>query len=149
EPARSPLEEAAVRGDPIAQLELGVARIDQGELTEGASLIRAAAENGLAAAQYRLAKLHESGQGVDVDIVAAWRWTERAASAGHRKAMHDLGILYAEGRGAPHDFEKAARWFREAALLGATDAQYNLAVLYENGLGLPLSLSDAYVWFGI
>ena len=148
-PVTQSVEEAAAQGDPVAQYELGVTRLDDGGLAEGVRLVRQAAENGLPAAQYRLGKLYETGRGVEMDVEEARRWTERAASAGHRNAMHNLGILYAEGRGAPQNFEEAARWFEEAALLGATDSQFNLAVLYEQGLGVPESPSDAYIWFSI
>ncbi|MGD2132652.1 MAG: peptidoglycan-binding protein [Maricaulaceae bacterium] len=143
------LEAAAEAGDPIAQFEYGGALLDQGDLTQGVRLMRQAAENGLPAAQYRLAKLYETGRGVDLDLAEARRWTERAANAGHRRAMHNLGIFYAEGRGAPQDFNEAGRWFEEAALFGSTDSQFNLAVLYEQGLGVQLSPPDAYAWFSI
>lgn len=143
------LESAAASGDPIAQYELGVARLDAGDAAEGVRLLIQSAENGLAPAQYRLGKLYETGSGVSLDLGEARRWTERAANAGHVKAMHNLGIFYAEGRGAEQNFEDAARWFEEASLLGSADSQYNLAVLYEQGLGVPLSLPDAYAWFSI
>jgi len=150
-PASSALtmESAAADGDPMAQYELGVARLDAGNTAEGVRLLRQSAENGLAPAQYRLGKLFETGSGVELDLAQARRWTERAANAGHVKAMHNLGIFYAEGRGAEQNFEEAGRWFEEAALLGSADSQYNLAVLYEQGLGMPLSLPDAYAWFSI
>jgi len=143
------MERAAANGDPIAQYELAIARLEAGDTSEGVRLLRQSAENGLAPAQYRLGKLYETGSGVALDLPDARRWTERAANAGHVKAMHNLGIFYAEGRGAEQNFEDAGHWFEEAALLGSTDSQYNLAVLYEQGLGVPLSLPDAYAWFSI
>lgn len=147
-PPASDLEAAAARGEPIAQFQLGSAKLETGDAAAGAALIRSAAEQGIAPAQYRLAKLYEAGAGgLGVDERAALDWTKRAAEAGHRRAIHNLGIYHAEGRGTPQDFAEAARWFERAAILGAADSQYNLAVLYEQGLGVPLSLPDAYAWF--
>lgn len=148
-PAVDPMIAAAEAGDPVAQFQLAMSRLREGDADIGVAYLRQAAENGLPQAQYRLGKMYETGQGVRADIEEARRWTERAANAGHRKAMHNLGILYAEGRGAAQDFETAAHWFEQAALIGATDSQYNLAVLYEQGLGVPTSLTDAYTWFAI
>ncbi|MCG8443233.1 MAG: peptidoglycan-binding protein, partial [Caulobacterales bacterium] len=148
-PTAPTLEEAADAGDPVAQFQLGDAALHAGAVDAGARMMRQAAENGLAVAQYQLAKLFEHGRGVPRDFAQARVWTERAAAGGNRKAMHNLGIFFAEGRGAPQDFGEAARWFEEAALLGSTDSQYNLAVLYEQGLGVPLSLPDAYAWYQI
>ncbi len=142
------IEQAASEGNPIAQYQLGETRLQSGD-PGGVNLILQAAENGLAPAQYRLSKLFENGQGVDTDMDQAFRWTRRAAAAGHRKAMHNLGIYHAEGRGASQDFREAASWFRNAADLGATDSQYNLAVLFEQGLGVELSLPEAYTWYSI
>ena len=92
-------------------------QLEAGDTASGAILLRRAAERGVPAAQYRYAKLLETGEGVDMDLEAARRWTERAANSGHRRAMHNLAVMYYYGSGAPRDFETAARWFQEAALL--------------------------------
>lgn len=141
--------DAAAQGDPVAQYQLGMTRLQSGDADSGVELIRQAAENGLAPAQYRLAKLYETGRGLERDIDAARLWTERAANAGHRNAMHNLGIFYAEGRGAEQSFETAANWFERAARLGARDSQYNLGVLHEQGLGVTLDLEEALVWYSV
>ncbi|MEC9251228.1 MAG: peptidoglycan-binding protein [Pseudomonadota bacterium] len=147
--ARPTLESAAADGDPIARYQLGMRQLEAGDTASGAILLRRAAEQGVPAAQYRYAKLLETGEGVDIDLEAARRWTERAANAGHRRAMHNLAVMYYYGSGAPREFETAARWFQEAALLGLSDSQFNLALLFESGQGVPLSLADAYAWYMI
>ncbi|MEO1475507.1 MAG: hypothetical protein AAFS13_03920, partial [Pseudomonadota bacterium] len=83
-------EEAAADGDPIAMLHVGLAKLESGDTAEGSKLVQSAAGEGIAAAQYRLAKLHEQGLGVARDIQEARAWTERAANGGNVKAMHDL-----------------------------------------------------------
>lgn len=143
------LDQAALRGDAVAQYELGLQRLSGGQTPEGVSLLRRAANQGLAMAQYRLAKLFERGEGVPVDLAQARQWTERAAAAGNRKAMHDLGVFYARGEGAPLDEASAFRWFRQAAELGVADSQFNLGVLYQQGRGTVVSPSEALYWFSI
>lgn len=147
--ARTTLESAAADGNPIARYQLGMRQLDAGDVASAAILLRRAAEQGVPAAQYRYAKLLETGEGVDIDLEAARRWTERAANSGHRRAMHNLAVMYYYGSGAPREFETAARWFQEAALLGLSDSQFNLALLFESGQGVPLSLADAYAWYMI
>lgn len=143
------LERAASDGHPVARYLLGMQALEAGNAENAAILLRRAAEQGVPAAQYRYAKLLETGEGVPQDLEAARRWTERAANAGHRRAMHNLGVMYYYGTGAAENLETAARWFQEAALLGLRDSQFNLALLYETGDGVPLSLPDAYAWFTI
>ncbi len=143
------LEQAALRGDAVAQYELGLQRLAGNQTPEGVALLRRAANQGLAMAQYRLAKLFERGEGVPSDIAQARQWTERAAAAGNRKAMHDLGVYYARGEGAPLDEATAFRWFKQAAELGVADSQFNLGVLYQQGRGAAANANEALFWFAV
>ncbi len=143
------LEQAALRGDAVAQYELGLQRLASNQTPEGVALLRRAANQGLAMAQYRLAKLFERGEGVPADLVQARQWTERAAAAGNRKAMHDLGVYYARGEGAPLDEATAFRWFKQAAELGVADSQFNLGVLYQQGRGTTADADEALFWFAV
>lgn len=146
----SSLDAAAQSGDPVAQFQMGLSYLQSGRKDEAIQLVRASADGGLAAAQYRLAKLYETGEGVVEDPVMARSLTERAARGGNRIAMHDLALYYAEGRGGVEtDLVTAAKWFEKAAERGVVDSQFNLGVLYESGQGLPQNLSDAYVWYSI
>ena len=146
------LNTAAQSGNPIAQLQLGLSQIENGELDSGVNLIRASANQEQPAALYRLAKLYETGQGVGQDFKTARQLTERAARGGNRIAMHDLALYYAEedGRGGVEmDMPKAARWFEKAAERGVVDSQYNLGILFESGQGLPQDMESALVWYSI
>ncbi len=144
------LEAAAQSGDPVAEFQLGLSRLQSGQTEEAITLIRASANKGQAAAQYRLAKLYETGEGVTADPAMARQLTERAARSGNRIAMHDLALYYAEGRGdVSVDIKTAAQWFEKAAQRGVVDSQYNLGVLYESGQGLPKNLTEAYVWYSV
>jgi localization factor PodJL len=143
------LERAAIAGDPVAQFKWGEARLAAQDLAAGADFVRRAARQGLPAAQYRLAKLHERGIGVPRDFFEARSWTEKAANGGNTKAMHDLAVFFADGEGGAQSYAAAAEWFRKAADYGVVDSQYNLAVLYENGLGISPSQSEALYWYEV
>jgi len=141
------LDNAAARGDAVAQYELALQRLAAGRAPDGVTLLRQSANQGLAMAQYRLAKLYERGEGVQADLTQARVWTERAAAAGNRRAMHDLGVYFARGEGAPLDEAAAFRWFRQAAELGVADSQFNLGVLYQQGRGVGANPSEALFWY--
>ena len=149
--ALSSLSAAADAGNPVAQFQLGLTRIEAGDIAEGAALLKQAADADQPAALYRLAKLHESGQGVAQDDTAARRLIERAARGGNRIAMHDLALYYTEGRGGLEaDMLTARSWFEQAALRGVLDSQYNLALLSESADGgLVPNREDALFWYSV
>ncbi|MEM7458708.1 MAG: peptidoglycan-binding protein [Pseudomonadota bacterium] len=148
-PARITRAQAALNGDAVAQYQLGVERLEAQDFAAASELISAAAQQGLPAAQYRLAKLHERGIGVPRDFTEARAWTERAANGGNINAMHDLAVFFADGEGGAQSYAAAAEWFRKAADYGVVDSQFNLAVLYENGLGISPSQVEALYWYEI
>ena len=149
EPTQS-LETAAASGNAVAEFQLGLSYLESGRVEDGIAFIRAAANKDQPAAQYRLAKLYESGTGVTADPEMARQLTERAARNGNRIAMHDLALYYAEGRGGVStDIGTAANWFEKAAERGVVDSQFNLGVLFESGQGIPRNVADAYVWYSI
>ncbi|WP_371396556.1 peptidoglycan-binding protein [Fretibacter rubidus] len=148
--AGTALERAAQSGDAIAQLQLGLSKLEMGETEEAVALIRLAANQDQPAALYRLAKLYEAGQGVGTDLDIARTLTERAAKGGNRIAMHDLALYSAEGRGgAKMDMTAAAYWFQEAAQRGVVDSQFNLGVLFESGQGVPVDPKQAFYWYSV
>ncbi|MEM9938642.1 MAG: peptidoglycan-binding protein [Pseudomonadota bacterium] len=148
-PSRLTLQQAASDGNPVAEFQLGEASLAAGDLRDGSALIRSAADKGLPAAQYRLAKLHEQGTGVPRDLSQARAWTEKAAEGGNVKAMHDLAVFFADGEGGTQSYAAAVEWFRKAAEFGLVDSQYNLGVMYENGLGISPSAAEALYWYEI
>eukprot|EP00903_Cladosiphon_okamuranus_P002812 g2810.t1 len=148
-PATLTREQAALNGDAVAQYQLGVERLEAQDYAAAADLISSAAQDGLPAAQYRLAKLHERGLGVPRDFTEARAWTERAANGGNVRAMHDLAVFFADGEGGTQSYAAAAEWFRKAADFGLVDSQFNMGVLYENGLGISPNQIEALYWYEI
>lgn len=121
--------------------------LEAGDAAGAMTDLRDLAQAGFVIAQYRLAKLYESGEGVAPDLAQARLWTERAAAGGNRNAMHDLGVYYVRGEGAPRDEATAFRWFQAAAERDLADSQYNLGVLYEQGRGVEANAGEALFWF--
>jgi localization factor PodJL len=142
------LRQAALRGDPAAQMEVA-SRFAAGQGVER-DLLQAyhwfgrAAARGSAVAQYRFGALYERGLGTDRDPERARAWYIRAAGQGNVKAMHNLAVLSVSG--GRSDYPAAAKWFAQAADFGLTDSQVNLAILYQSGLGVSKDLTQAYKW---
>ena len=143
--------DAAVRsGNPIAQFQKGLVQLQAGQMEEGARLIRLAANRNQPAAQYRLAKLYETGTGVAKDPVTARELIERAARGGNRIAMHDLGNYYASGQGGlDPNISEALNWFEKAAERGVVDSQFNVAFLREGNQGVPIDIETALFWYHV
>lgn len=137
---------AAAPTGPAAQYAEAV-RMLQAKDPKGIAELKEAAEAGLPAAQFHLARLYESGEGVRKNETEARRWTEQAARGGDAKAMHNLALYYFEGVGGAKDSPAAAVWFRRAAEKGVTDSQYNLGRLYEEGYGVTKDPKVALRWY--
>ncbi len=148
-PVTVTLETAAENGSPIALHELAIKQLAAGEKKVAAETMRKAADQGLAAAQYRMGKLYERGEGVPRSIKESRKWTQLSAENGNVKAMHDLAVFYAEGEGGEQSFIGGVEWFTRAAEHGLIDSQYNLGVLYEQGLGVTADPAKAAYWFEI
>lgn len=126
--------------------EEGLDAAQNGDFTTALREFTQAAEEGLDLAQYNLAILYFTGQGVEQDYDEAFKWTTAAAEQGHTNAQFNLGALYYTGSGTAVDFDAALRWYTSAAQAQHPIAQYNLATMYENGEGTPLDLVQAYFW---
>ena len=73
-------------------------------------------------AQYFLARMYETGQGVTEDSKIAAKWYRKAAEQGIGDAQLHLAMMYEHGQGVPKDLEYAYGWYSVAAHLGNTQA---------------------------
>ena len=71
---------------------------------------RSLADQGFAAAQYRLGVGYATGLGVAQDYVEAAKWYRLAAEQGDSDAQYRLGFLYTSGQGVPRDYVRAHMW---------------------------------------
>ncbi|HWA44358.1 MAG TPA: CHASE2 domain-containing protein [Hypericibacter adhaerens] len=68
------------------------------------------AQNGIAQAQYQLAKAYRDGAGVTQSVETALRWLRAAADQGDARAQRNLGLRYVRGNGVPKDDREALFW---------------------------------------
>ncbi|MEO1028790.1 MAG: peptidoglycan-binding protein [Pseudomonadota bacterium] len=140
------IESAARSGDRIAAYQLGLGKIEAGEISDGVALVQRSASAGLPAAQYELARLYRAGLGLPKDPEQAIVWLERAAAGGNAKAMQEAGIYYSDPENSGYSNAKAATWFRRAAEFGLVDSQFNLGIMYEQGIGVTADSTEAFFW---
>ena len=79
---------------------------------------RRAAEEGVAPAQFRLAVMYYSGEGVRQDYSEAANWFRKAAQQGDAGAQKNLGVMYGKGQGVPQSHAEAYVWTDIAAKSG-------------------------------
>jgi uncharacterized protein len=91
-----------------------------------------AAEQGDAAAQFRLGLMYFLGQGVPLDHAEAWNWFRLAAEQGDVNAQAQLGTRYALGLGVTMDLVQAHMWFDLAAAGGEAKSSYLRSRLAEH-----------------
>jgi TPR repeat protein len=116
-------------------------------MDEAARLIRLAALGGDRDAQYRLALLHGTGQGVARSDKLALDWLRKAARQRQADAQYLLAAVYMQGKyGVERDEKQGVEWLRRAALNGNLDAAYELGIAYAEGRGVPRDGSESYGW---
>jgi len=99
------------------------------------------ANNGNVGAQYKLASMYESGDGVTASIEQAKHWYGRAADAGSKPAMHRNTYLITKEQG--YDQAKNGAWLKSVkkdANARDADAMLLLGQLYGEGLGVKKDL---------
>ncbi|HHL21722.1 MAG TPA: hypothetical protein ENJ52_09365 [Aliiroseovarius sp.] len=120
--------------------------------------MRKAADGGYQFAQYRLAQIYLTGDGIPGGSDAALgipnpelgvKYLEMAARAGNSKAILELAQLYADdGNGVAADPEAYVLWTEKAADTGDAAAIAALGYLYETGTGVapdPARAAALYV----
>lgn len=136
--------------------------------------IQQKAEQGDAEAQYKLADLYLSGEGVPQDQSKVLEWLNKSANQGNQKAQGLLGFIYVKNDQVSEgiswfeksanqgnvnaagqlgniyynqkDYDKAKNWLLDAASLGDADAQFLLGVMYFNGEGVARSFDKSVAY---
>jgi TPR repeat protein len=86
-----------------------------------------AAKRGNPKAQFDLAIMYASGDGVKKDERLAFNWFHKSARGGNRDAKYYMGVSFLQGRGVKKNIHLARYWFKLAAKAGHQKAIYNLA----------------------
>ena len=116
-----------------ADLANGTEAYERGDYATALREFRTLAEQGNAAAQYKLAGMFNLGtryivgEGVPEDAGQAAFWLHKAAEQGFADAQFALGFMHVLGEGVPEDVVQAYAWFSLAAASGHEDAQQGRA----------------------
>ncbi|EQD25010.1 MAG: hypothetical protein D084_Lepto4C00285G0002 [Leptospirillum sp. Group IV 'UBA BS'] len=111
-----------------------------------AQLIRKAALQGNARAQFNLGLLHLKGKGVPQDLSQAALWFERAAEQGLAAAQFNLGLMLFEGRRIPQSLSRGSAYIKQAARQGMIEAKSLYGTLYLEARILPDEDIDPVEW---
>lgn len=99
-------------------------------------------------AAHETALIYEFGRhSIEVDVVAAAVWFEKAADEGNVEAMTELGLCYELGCGVEQSDEKALDWYTKAANLGHPTAKFSVGEIFEEARGVPQSDEEACLWY--
>jgi TPR repeat protein len=97
---------------------------------------------------YRLAQMFEYGHyGIELDVVKAFQWFQKAANGGHVDAMAELGLCYELGCGTEQSDDLAMDWYMRAANQGHVTAKFSVAEAFEEARGVPQSDAEACMWY--
>ena len=148
------LVNAANRGDPAAQNQLGV-KYAMGEDpipkndVKAVDLYRQAANQGFARAQTNLGDMYLYGRGgLPQSYSDALSWYLKASLQDWPDAQFRLAYMYEKGLGTDKDVVHAAQLYRSAAEHGYAEAQNVLGILYATGGdGLAQDDKQAIAWY--
>ena len=110
------------------------------EPDKATQLYRAAAEEGLAEAQYNYALRRTAA-----DAQEAARFMRRAAEGGYGPAQYHLGVRYLEGNGVPTSYLQAYIWLQLADRAGEDLAESYRAWLPRALSETDMSIADQYI----
>lgn len=105
-----------------------------------------AAQGGHPRAQYDLAMMYQTGQGVKSDLKQSTYWLNQSAQGGEPEAQYLLSQYYYDGTLGRKDMRRAIHWGTEAAKRGHVEAQYWLGVMFVNGEGVPADVNQGKYW---
>lgn len=141
------VEEAAARGEVWAQTMLGKNQVttarDEDALRAGAELLRKAAEQGDAEAQYELAALYAEGRGTEQDMDLALLWGKKAAAQGYVAAQFSVGRTLIESKEPANKAEALVFLRRAATARDRTSAIFLATVLARGDFGVSKDEREA------
>ncbi len=122
--------ERADAGDPGAQLALGQAYLEQGNVGRARRWLQRAVDAGNGDAAAVLGRMHLDGDGVPGSLPDALRWFRRGAELGSASAAYRLASLLFMGMGTPPDPAAARDWLLAAARGECPEALRILGLVY-------------------
>ncbi len=100
------------------------------------------ANHGDKQAQYKLAMMYLSGNGLPNNIALAKSWLQKSAQQGHLQAQYQLGLIYAQNQ---QGWKKSLFWLTQASKQGHQDAGYAIPAIISthNNQG---DIKEAWRW---
>lgn len=144
--ARTWYEKAAAQGFARATAALSdLAKVAGGDdPDEWLRLLKRAAEDGEADAQYNLAVHYVQGRLVEMDVEEGLRWARMGAQQEHVGCIGLLGQALIQGEGGHTDVDAGVALVRKAAGAGQPEAQALLARLhFEGDAGVAVDKAEA------
>lgn len=132
------VQEAVTQAQPTVSNPLSPVEVSQ---------LQTNAQAGDSAAQLKLGKAYEDGNGIPQSDNQAVKWYRAAAEQGNAIAQNDLGLMFRLGRGVEQDKMEAVKWYRKAARQENPNALFNMGTAYYNGDGVGIDDVWAYAWF--
>jgi hypothetical protein len=136
---------AALLSAPLSaqSVKAGIEAWQRADYAGAIAIWRPLAEKGDADAQFNLGQAYRLGRGVQINLVAAKAWLERAAASGHLDAETTLGLLLFQN----NDQAEGLKWLKLAAEQGEPRAQlvYGTALYNGDGITQDRMLGYAYV----
>ncbi len=121
--------------------------IARGDLPRAKWWLKKAAQKGHAPAQYQLAVMYYTGEGMEQNTQRARELLEKAAQQGYAPAQYLLALMYSNGAGMEQRYTaRAIEWYEKAAQQGYAPAQYLLAEMYYKGEGGKTDKPQARYW---
>ncbi len=106
------------------------------------------AEAGDHDAEFQLALMYETGQGIpDRDAVAARRWMRAAAEANVPLAQWNYGAYLIDGLGGEKNPTAGVEWIKKAAEQHVPSAALSLGQIYRLGRGVEKHEAEARHWY--
>ena len=143
----APASDLATNLGQQAAVAQGQVEYELGNYTSAFRIWEPLARQGVAAAQAKLGRLYQDGQGVSQDYWQAADWYRQAAVQGDLDATFHLAVLYQEGNGTEQDYKEAWRLVQIAADGGHIMAINHVGVFYFNGWVVEQDYAEAIQWF--
>jgi len=142
------LTQAAAQNNAQAEDDLGNDARDNGNGPQAVKWFTAAADQGVADAQWQLGNMEVFGaEGIKTNQRQGVIWLRSAAAQQNSNAENDLGLAYRYGWGVTPDYDQAMALFHQAAAAGNPHADSNIGSMYQFGEGVPIDYQQAIYWF--
>jgi len=146
----NPLPERFVPKDIDPETKAGIAYEngagEQQSFELAAKHYRIAAEQGIAYAQFRLARLYYYGKGVPQSFAKDIEWLRKSAASNNSWGLRNLALEYVNGAGIASDPEEAFRLMLKSAQMGNPSAERAVGEYYRDGTGTTRDYEEAIRW---